>query len=279
VRIAVTGASGFIGRTLGTALHADGHDLVPLKLRGADGLRALRGADALVHLAAIAHRRASGEELQRVNVDLAAQSGRAAAALGIPMLFISSVKVHGEESATPLREASPFAPQDAYGASKARAEELLRAVPGLRLTVLRPPLVYGPAVKANFLALMTAVARGLPLPLASVTNRRSLVYIGNLADAILSCLARSGAAGGTYLVSDGLALSTAEICRRLGRELGRPARLFRFPVKLLEALPGGRAMTRSLEVDDAAIRRELGWQPPYSVEEGLRATAAWYRGR
>jgi nucleoside-diphosphate-sugar epimerase len=279
VRIAVTGASGFIGRTLGTALHADGHDLVPLKLRGADGLRALRGADALVHLAAIAHRRASGEELQRVNVDLAAQAGRAAAALGIPMLFVSSVKVHGEESATPLREASPFAPQDAYGASKARAEELLRAVPGLRLTVLRPPLVYGPAVQANFLALMTAVARGLPLPLASVTNRRSLVYIGNLADAILSCLARSGAAGGTYLVSDGLALSTAEICRRLGRELGRPARLFRFPVKLLEALPGGRAMTRSLEVDDAAIRRELGWQPPYSVEEGLRATAAWYRGR
>lgn len=264
---------------MGTALHADSHDLVPLKLRGADGLRALRGADALVHLAAIAHRRASGEELQRVNVDLAAQAGRAAAALGIPMLFVSSVKVHGEESATPLREASPFAPQDAYGASKARAEELLRAVPDLRLTVLRPPLVYGPAVKANFLALMTAVARGLPLPLASVTNRRSLVYVGNLADAILSCLARPGAAGGTYLVSDGLALSAAEICRRLGRELGRPARLFRFPVKLLEALPGGRALARSLEVDDAAIRRDLAWRPPHSLDEGLRATAAWYRGR
>jgi nucleoside-diphosphate-sugar epimerase len=266
MKVAVTGASGFIGRTLSTALHAAGHEPLP-----AGDTHSFGGVDAIVHLAAISHRRANEDELRRVNVELAAEVGRAAAGAGLPMIFLSSVKVHGEESDAPLRESSPLAPRDAYAFSKAHAEEALRAIPGLRLTVLRPPLVYGPAVKANFLALMRALARGWPLPLAGITNRRSLIYVGNLADAILRCLGKSG---GTYLLSDGAPLSTPQLCHRLAHALGRPARLFRFPDALLP-----RSLTRSLEVDDSAIRGELGWRPPFSLDDGLRATADWYRRR
>jgi nucleoside-diphosphate-sugar epimerase len=228
-----------------------------------------------VHLAAIAHRSASADELQRVNVQLAEEVGRTAAADGAHMIFVSSVKVHGEESEAAFRESSPIAPSDAYARSKAHAEEALRAIGGLRVTVLRPPLVYGPAVKANFLSLMRALARGLPLPLASVSNRRSLVYVGNLADAIQLCLQTPGAVGRTYLLSDGPPVSTPELCRRLAGALGRRARLFRLAPSLIPV----RSLTRSLEIDDSAIRHTLGWTPPSSLDEGLRATAAWYRNR
>jgi nucleoside-diphosphate-sugar epimerase len=134
--------------------------------------------------------------------------------------------------------------------------------------------VYGPHVKANFLALMKPIGRGIPLPLASIQNRRSLVYVGNLADAILRCIADPRAVGRTYLISDGMALSTPALCRAIGGALGRPARLFPFPPRLL---PG--PLSRSLEVDDRALRTELGWRAPFSLEEGLRATADWYRSR
>ena len=259
LKVAVTGASGFIGRTLCAALGAAGHEQV-----------GLRDADAVVHLAAIAHRRATRTELQRVNVDFAVQTAKSAAAAGARFVFLSSVKVHGEVSAAPFREDSPLAPQDAYAASKARAEEALRAIPGLRLSVLRPPLVYGPGVKANFLSLVKAVANGLPLPLSSIDNRRSLIYVGNLAAAILACLEREG----SFLVSDGPAVSTPQLCVEIGEALGRAARLFRFPAALLP-----RKLAGSLEVDDSAIRRTLGWKPPFTREQGLRATAQWYQGR
>ena len=252
MKVAVTGASGFVGRTLLPALREAGHQLSPLET-----------CDAVVHLAAIAHRRASPEALQRVNVGLAVETAKKAAGVGARFVFMSSVKVHGELSATPFFADSPIRPQDRYAESKARAEEALRAIPALRLAVLRPPLVYGPDVKANFLALMKAVARGWPLPLASVDNRRSLIYVGNLAAAILACLEREG----TFLVSDGPAISTSQLCRELGDALGRPARLFPFPPALLP-----RKLAGSLEVQDSA----LPWQRPFSREEGLRATARWY---
>jgi nucleoside-diphosphate-sugar epimerase len=153
----------------------------------------------------------------------------------------------------------------------------LRAVPGLSLTVLRPPLVYGPGVKANFLALMRAVARGWPLPLANIENRRSLVYAGNLADAAVRCLESPLAAGKTYGVADGAPLSTPALCRALGAALGRPARLFPCPPALLEFAPPARKLTRSLVVDDSALRRELGWAPPHTFDEGLRLTAGWFQ--
>src|SRR5690606_23604993 len=134
--------------------------------------------EAIVHLAGIAHRRASAEELQRVNVELAVAAAKASG--NAQFIFISTVKVHGETSRRPVTEDSPLAPKDRYGESKARAEEALRKLSGLRLTILRPPLVYGPHVKANFLSLMNAIALGMPLPFASVRNRRSFIYVQNL---------------------------------------------------------------------------------------------------
>lgn len=269
MKVAVTGASGFVGASLCPALSRAGHEVIPIDLHQ-NNSRGIEGVQAVIHLAAIAHRHARPEEIQRVNVELARQVGQAAAAAGASLVFLSSVKVHGEASTEPLRESSPLSPADIYGVSKARAEDALRAIPGLRLVVLRPPLVYGAGVKANFLAMMNAIARGWPLPLASVQNRRSFIYAGNLADAIIACLRHEG----TFLVADGPSLSTAVLCREIGRALERPARMFPFPPALLP-----RKLVGSLEVDDAAIRRTLGWRPPFSLEEGLRATARWYQGR
>lgn len=256
LKVAVTGASGFVGRTLCAALDAAGHEQRPVS-----------DADVVVHLAAIAHRRASAEELQRINVDLAVLTAKKAAAVGARFVFLSSVKLHGDQSVAPIREDSPLAPQDAYAESKARAEAALRHVPGLRLAVLRPPLVYGPGVKANFLSLVKAVARGLPLPLASIDNRRSFVYVGNLASAILACLESEG----TFLVSDGPAVSTPQLCLEIGAALGRTPRLFHFPPSWL---PG--KLSRSLEIDDSAIRRTFGWRPAFTREQGLQAMAQWF---
>lgn len=262
--VAVTGAGGFVGLTLCPALTAAGHRAAPLPLRGVDEVRLPPGTDTVIHLAALAHRRYAPEEIHRVNVELAEQVGRAAAATGARMIFMSTVKVHGEESAAPFTETSPIAPQDPYAESKARAEDRLRRIAGLRLTVLRPPLVYGPGVKANFRALANAVARGVPLPLASIANRRSFLFVGNLADAAIRCIASPSSA--TYLAADGAPLSTPELCRRIGATLGRPARLFPFPVAWLP-----RKLTTSLEIDDGAIRRDLGWRPPFSLDAGLES--------
>jgi nucleoside-diphosphate-sugar epimerase len=286
MRVVVTGASGFIGRAVVPALRARGHEAVALDRAAIGDLAVfsgwsaqLAGADAVVHLAALAHSRDVDEaRLRAVNVDAALALGRAAADAGVRMLFMSSVKVLGEE--TPGRafdDASPAAPQDAYARAKADAEAALGAVPGLASTVLRPPLAYGPGVKANFLALLRAVACGWPLPFASIDNRRSLIFAGNLADAVVRCLESREAVGKTYCVSDGPPLSTPDLCGAIGGALGRPARLFPFPPALLELAPPARKLTRSLAVDDRAIRRELGWTPPYTSEQGLRLTAEWYR--
>jgi UDP-glucose 4-epimerase len=194
-----------------------GHEVVPLGrdvtgdiARFSDWRARLAGAGAVVHLAALAHTRGVDEtRLRAVNVEASLALGRAAAAAGARMLFMSSVKVLGEETPTePFNESSVPAPRDAYGRAKAEAEAALRAVPGLALTVLRPPLVYGPGVKANFLALARAVARGLALAAREHRNRRSLLYAGNLADAVARCLESPAVAGRTYCCA------TARRCRR-----------------------------------------------------------------
>jgi nucleoside-diphosphate-sugar epimerase len=226
--------------------------------------------DSVLHLAGIAHRRASAQELEAVNVEGPVRLARAAAKLGARFVFMSSVKVHGDTWDAPLSEHSPIRPADPYAASKVRAEEALARLPGLRLTVLRPPLVYGPGVKANFLSLMRAIDRGWPLPLASIDNRRSFIFVGNLVDAVIRCLT----AEGTFLVSDGPAVSTPQLCRELAAALRRPARLFPFPASLLPCKLAG-----SLEVDDSAIRSSLKWHPPFTRQQGLQATADWYRAR
>ena len=288
MRVVVTGASGFIGQSLCPALRARGHEVMALdraatgELAGFAGWPAhLAGAHAVVHLAALAHSRDVDEaRLRAVNVDAALALGAAAAAAGVRMLLMSSVKVLGEETPGPaFDDASLPAPQDAYARAKAEAEAALRAVPGLALTVLRPPLVYGPGVKANFLALLGAVARGWPLPLASIHNRRSLVFAGNLADAVVRCLEAPAASGRSYGVTDGVPMSTPALCRALGEALDRPARLFPCPLALLEIAPPAKKLTRSLVIDDSAIRRELGWAPPHRFEDGLRLTAEWFRAQ
>ena len=260
MRTFVTGASGFIGRSLCAALSAAGHEVVPVSVRSA--VPRFDGAQAVVHLA-------------RANAATTRTVGREAVAAGARLVFVSSVKVHGEESGAPITERSVIAPQGAYAESKASAEEALRAIAGLRLAVLRPPLVYGPGVKGNFLSLMRAIDRGLPLPFAGFVNRRSLVYVGNLADAILRCAVAPQAVGRCYLVCDGAPLSTPELCRGIAQALGRPARLFALPAPLLELVPGAWRLTRSLEVDDSALRGELGWRPLYTLAQGLAETALW----
>jgi nucleoside-diphosphate-sugar epimerase len=255
MRVLITGASGFIGSHLCPALAAAGHEL----------RASAEGCDAVVHLANIAHTSASPADLHRVNVEGTIAQAKAALAAGARrFVYLSSIKA--------------ARPDDAYGRTKSVAEQALLQLEGLEAVILRPPLVYGPRVKANFLALMRAIDRGWPLPLASIRNRRSLVYIGNLVDAIIRCLDRA-AQGKTYAVSDGAPVSTPELCRALGRSLGRPARLFPFPPALLGLVPGMARLVQSQEADDAAIRTELGWRPPFSFEEGLRRTAEWYRAQ
>lgn len=270
MKVAVTGGSGVLGAQLLPALQSAGHATVSVALRNADVPASLNGVNAVVHLAAIAHRGAAPDELHEVNVRLAERIGRQAVAEGARFVFISSVKVHGEASNAPLTERSPVRPADPYGESKARAENALRAIAGLRLAVLRPPLVYGPGVKANFLALMRTIARGWPLPLAAIDNRRSFIYVGNLVDAIV----RSLGIEGTYLVSDGEALSTPQLCRELATALGTRPRLFAFPRALLPT-----KLAASLEVDDTAFRRRAGWRAPFTRAQGLQITADWYLGR
>jgi UDP-glucose 4-epimerase len=248
----VTGERGFIGSHLCPALAAAGHVVLPT----------LEGCDAVVHLANIAHTSARPVELHRVNVEGTIAQAKAALAAGARrFVYLSSIKADK--------------PVDPYGRAKSVAEQALLQAPGLEALILRPPLVYGPRVKANFLALVRAVERGWPLPLASIRNRRSLVYVGNLVDAILRCL-EGNPVGRIYAVSDGAPVSTPELCRALGRALGKPARLFPFPPALLRLAPGFARLTESLEVDDRAIRDELGWRAPFSFEQGLQATVQWY---
>jgi len=280
MRVLVTGANGFIGRALGAALEARG---TPWRAATratvgeigpqTDWRGALEGCDRVVHLANLAHAGGVPEAtLRAVNVEGTRRLAAQAAQLGVRrVVYVSSVKA--------------AEPDDAYGEAKRAAEGVLGAISDLETVVLRPPLVYGPGVRANFLALLRAVDREWPLPLATVRNRRSLVYVGNLADAILRCLEAPEAAGRSYCVTDGEPISTPELVRALARALGRRARLFALPPRLLEllgALAGRGAsvkrLTRSLAVDDAPIRAELSWRPPFAFDEGMRRTAEWYLG-
>lgn len=313
-RVLVTGAGGFVGRTLCPMLAAAGHRVVAAVRRdaGAGSLPdaevravgdigpdtewadALAGVDVVVHLAARVHvmdeRAADPEgEYRRVNADGTRRLAEAAASGGVRrMVLISTLKVMGEETPAgrPFTEADTPAPQDAYGRSKHAGEQALFAVAadsGLEAVVVRPPLVYGPGVGGNMLALLRLVDRGLPLPLGAIDNARSLISVGNLADAVIRCAEAPAAAGATFLVRDGEDVSTPGLIRMLARAMGRPARLMPVPVSLL-ALAGRLTcrsaavsrLTGSLHVDDSLIRRQLGWTPPQSVVQGFADTAAWY---
>jgi nucleoside-diphosphate-sugar epimerase len=283
VRILVTGASGFVGSALMPLLAARDHDVRSAPRIALDDARTFQGCEAVVHLANVAHVSASERLLREVNVEGSRRIGQSAAANGVRRLvYVSSIKAMGERTTgRPFDGSEPPRPEDAYGRSKLAAEQALAQVAadsGMQLVVVRPPLVYGPGVKANFLSLLRAIQRGWPLPLAGIDNRLSLIGVENLADALAVCVESPAADGRTYVVSDDGTVSTPQLCHALGAALGRPARLFPVPAPLLEIYRPLRRLTGSLAIDNAAIRRDLGWRPPYSMEEGLRETARWYRG-
>ncbi|MCM2338142.1 MAG: SDR family oxidoreductase [Lysobacter sp.] len=309
-RVLVTGGGGFIGSAvLARLLHGRGHavgavrgaQLPPGCLRGpslengGDWASLLEACEAVVHTAARVHvmRDSATDPLhayRQANVAGTLSLARQAATAGVRrFVFISSIKVNGEhtEVGQPFAADDVPVPLDAYGVSKNEAEQGLRALvkeTGMEVVIIRPPLVYGPGVKANFLSMMHWLKRGLPLPFGSVTdNRRSLVAVDNLVDLIVTCIDHPAAANETFLVSDGEDLSTADLLCRLARAMGVPARLLPVPVWLLEAgaaALGRRAMMQrlcgSLQVDITKTRDLLGWRPPVGVDEGLRRTAAGY---
>ena len=255
-----------------------------------DWAPALNGVDRVVHLAARVHVMQDSAsdplaEFRRANVAGTLALARAAADAGVRRLvFVSSIKVNGEgtREGVPFTADDPPAPVDPYGVSKREAEHGLFEIgrdTGMEVVVVRPPLVYGPGVGANFLRLLRWVERGVPLPLASVQNRRSLVYVGNLADLIVRCVDRPAAAGRTFVASDGEDLSTADLLVRLGQALRRPARLLPVPVSWLQI--GARLVGRpevaqrlvdNLQVDIGKTRELLDWSPRVSVDEGLHRT-------
>ncbi len=313
MKMLITGASGFVGRPLCTELLRRGHEVVSaVRAAGAEhsGARqiitgsidggtdwsaALCHVEVLIHLAARVHvmQDTSADplaEFRRVNVQGTENLARQAAHAGAKRLvYVSSIKVNGEATSAgqPYSERDTPAPQDPYGQSKWEAERALLQVAhetGLEVVIVRPPLVYGAGVKGNFERMMQAVASGIPLPFASVHNRRDLVYVGNLVDALIACATHPAAAGQTYLVSDGEPVSTPGLLRHLAGAMGVPARLLPLPPALLR-LAGKLAgkpeqierLLGSLQVDSGKIRRELNWHPPYSLQQGVQATADWYR--
>lgn len=316
MNIAVTGANGFIGRALVRQLASNNHQLltyvrnpgvfVPidrvttvaapeLDLHSDWQFRHELGIDVLVHLAARVHvmQDASADlltEFRKVNVEGTSNLARQAAAAGVRrFVYLSSIKVNGEftEVGQPFTADDVPAPEDLYGVSKHEAEQALRQIAadtGMEVVIIRPPLVYGPCVKANFYSMMRGLSRGIPLPLAAVTqNRRSLVALDNLVDLILTCLHHPAAANQTYLVSDGEDLSTAELLKRMAAAMGQSARLFYLPPKFLKL--GANLLNRpgiyqrlcgSLQLNIAKNLQQLGWSPPESVDEGLQKTADWF---
>ncbi len=222
-------------------------------------------------------------EYRKVNVDGTLNLARQAAEAGIRrFIFVSSIKVNGEQTTLDQSFTADQvpAPQDAYGISKLEAERALQGLAketGMEVVIIRPPLVYGPGVKGNFAMMIKLLDKRLPLPLGAINNKRSLVALDNLVDLIITCINHPAAANQVFLAGDGKDLSTSELLREIGKAMGKPARLIPVPSGLLmfgAGLLGKKAIAQrvlgSLQVDNSKARNLLGWEPPISVEEGLR---------
>lgn len=310
----VTGANGFVGQALCAELLARGNkvraavrtmnsletlsdnyeSVVIAAINGeTDWAEAFCGVDVIVHLAARVHvmRENAADPLaafREINVAGTERLARAAASSGVRrMVYVSSIKVNGEQtSVIPFSETDAPAPQDPYGISKCEAELALHNVAketGLEVVIVRPPLVYGPGVGGNFLRLLKLVSRGVPLPLASIHNQRSMVYLGNFVDVLIICATHQAAAGKTYLVSDGDDISTPLLMQCIANLMGKHSWLWPLPSTLLKLAGSmtGRLneverLIGSLQVDSSKIRSELQWVPPYTVQQGLCETVNWY---
>jgi UDP-glucose 4-epimerase len=308
MKILVTGATGFIGTQLSETLANSGHqvrdtarsvapncstthELITCDLESADNLDHLTtGCDAIVHLAGRAHvmsdNPATSESLYvSANVDVTRKLAQSAARTGVKrMILLSSVKVNGESTTinTPFTAQDIPNPQDPYGRSKTQAEQALWDVASgseLEGVVIRPPLVYGPGVRANFASLIGIVNRGIPLPLGSIRNKRSFISIDNLINCITTALQSSNAAGQTFLVSDGNDLSTPELIRSIASALHKSPMLIPFApalLKLAATTAGKRSaydrLCGSLTVDIASTKQNLSWTPPFTVQDSLQRT-------
>jgi len=313
MKFMISGATGFVGKALCAELRRRGQSVsaavrsetswienAKLIVVGAidsetNWVDALHDADVVIHLAARVHvmrERAADPlaEFLKVNLHGTLNLARQAACSGVRrFVYVSTIKVNGEQTSatqsfTELDEPSP---QDFYSISKWQAEQALWRIgqeTGMEIVVVRTPLVYGPGVKGNFAQMLAVATKHIPLPFASVHNRRSLIYLGNLVDALIACSTHPVAAGHTYLVCDGEEISTPDLLRQLGNAMGCPAHLLPFPPSWLRTLGklSGKSdqverLLSSLQVDSGKIRHDLNWVPPYTLQQGLQATAESHR--
>ncbi len=313
--ILLTGATGFIGGALIECLHQQQLPIIaavrasdnrlPSNVKqvsigdlasSTDWDQALLGVDTVIHLAARVHimRDASVNPLaafREVNTNATLNLARQAADAGARrFIYLSSIKVNGENTIDKPFTADQYSDaSDPYGISKDEAEKGLLDIArqtAMEIVIIRPPLVYGPGVRGNFLSMLNWLQRGIPLPLGAVNNQRSLVFIDNLVDLIITCIEHPAAANQTFLVSDGDDLSTTELLRGMGKALDKPVYLIPVPPLLLNlgaTVIGKKDVAQrllgNLQVDISKAQEGLNWTPPVTIEDGLYKTAQWYLGK
>ncbi len=314
MRITVTGAAGFVGSALCSYLSEKGYKVTGIIRDGShfrvsettevrcveeigpktDWSNILLDEDAVIHLAARTHikdaSKKNAEKLyHKINVDGTLRLAKSAMDLGVKkFVYISSVKAMGEQSGVePLNESFTPKPEDYYGLTKLRAERELLGLcskSDMKVIIVRPPLIYGPGVKGNFLSLMKVCQIGLPLPFKTVKNKRSIIFLGNFTDILTKIIETNIPSGECFLVSDGESVSTAELVARISFSLGKSPNLFFMPISILTVLGtalGQKAaierLTGSLEIEDSKIKKMLGWAPPFNMLQGLEITAKWFQ--